>query len=140
MRDAGAIVTTGRGVDRERLGPTGGSVHVEEYVPQSFLLPHVDVVVHHGGFGTVLGAIRHGLPQVVIPLGADQPINAAQIEALGLGLVVPEDQRTAEVIGAAIDEVLSDDGYRRRAEELRTDTEALPTLDVVVAGLAARST
>ena len=41
-------------------------------IDQVSVLGHVDLVVHHGGSGTLLGAVQHGLPQVVVPQGADQ--------------------------------------------------------------------
>jgi hypothetical protein len=45
--------------------PKGGARNREQWVPQSLLLPHTDLGVSHGGSGTVIAALAHGLPQVV---------------------------------------------------------------------------
>lgn len=54
------------------LGAVPANVHVEAFVDQAALLAQADLVVHHGGSGTVLGALAHGVPQVLLPKGADQ--------------------------------------------------------------------
>ncbi|MET0818878.1 MAG: glycosyltransferase, partial [Solirubrobacteraceae bacterium] len=74
--DVDALVTVGPGGDASGLGPLPGSVRVERFVPQGVLMPHVDVVAHHGGSGTMLGALAHGIPQLLLPHGADQFMNA----------------------------------------------------------------
>jgi UDP:flavonoid glycosyltransferase YjiC (YdhE family) len=45
-------------------------------------------VLTHGGFGTTMSALVHGIPLVVVPLGSDQPWNGANTKALGLSEVV----------------------------------------------------
>ncbi|MEU5671188.1 nucleotide disphospho-sugar-binding domain-containing protein, partial [Micromonospora sp. NPDC047753] len=50
------------------------------------LLPLADVVVHHGGSGTTLGALAAGVPQLLLPQGADQFANAEALTAAGVGL------------------------------------------------------
>ena len=67
--DIDAVVTTGGGVTTATRGRS--RVRVEDYVPQSLLLPHATALVHHGGFNTLLGGLNFGLPQVFIPLAAD---------------------------------------------------------------------
>ncbi len=120
------VVTVGRGKDPAELGPQPPHVHVERYVPQSLLLPHCDLVVTHGGHNTVLAAVGHGLPVVVIPIAADQPENAQRCAELGLGRVIGPDDRTPAAIGAAVREVLRDPRYRQNAQRLRDEMEALP--------------
>jgi UDP:flavonoid glycosyltransferase YjiC (YdhE family) len=52
-----------------------------------------DVVVHHGGTGTMLGALRSRLPQLVLPQGADHFHNGGHVSEAGAGLMVRnEDQ------------------------------------------------
>ena len=85
LRDLAAdvIVTVGRDLDPDELGPQPPNVHIERFVPQAELLPHCDLVVSHAGSGSVLGALAHGLPMVLIPIGADQPLNAARCRDAG---------------------------------------------------------
>ena len=82
------IVTTGRDRDPAEFGPQPAHVHIERYVPQSLLFPRCDLIVTHGGTGTVLTALDHGLPMVLIPIAADQPDNARRCEALGVAQVL----------------------------------------------------
>ena len=67
------VVTVGRHIDPAEFGPQPANVHIERYIPQSAVLPLSTVVVSHGGSGSVIGALAHGLPMVLIPMGADQP-------------------------------------------------------------------
>jgi UDP-N-acetylglucosamine transferase subunit ALG13 len=84
---ANLVVTTGANGDLDRFGPQPAHVRVERYVPQQALLPHCDVVVCHGGAGSVLGALAHKVPLVMLPLAADHHEVAAQVAAAGAGLV-----------------------------------------------------
>ena len=50
--------------------------------------PALRLVVSHGGSGSVVGALAHGLPMVLLPLGADQPQNARRCAELGVARVL----------------------------------------------------
>jgi UDP:flavonoid glycosyltransferase YjiC (YdhE family) len=59
---------------------------IVQYIPQTLLLPHCDLLIFHGGYNSLLSALWHGLPVVITPLGAgDQLPNARQCEKLGQG-------------------------------------------------------
>jgi UDP:flavonoid glycosyltransferase YjiC (YdhE family) len=120
------VVTVGRDIDPHELGPQPANIHIERYVPQSLVLPHSSLVVSHGGSGSVIGALAHGLPMVLIPMGADQPYNAARCEALGVGRVLDAVHSTPETVREAAAAVLEDETYRRAAERIRTEIAALP--------------
>jgi len=85
-----------------------------------------------GGFSTVTGALRAGLPQVVIPIGADQPLNATCCESLGAGMIIRPDERTPEVIRDTVRAVLADPAYRANAARVGEEMAALPGLDHAV--------
>lgn len=120
------VLTVGRDNDPTAFGSQPGHVHIARYIPQSLLLPHCDMVVNQGGFSTVTGALAAGLPMVVIPFGADQPDNAARCEALGVSTTIRAEERTAEVIRAAVRDVLASPSYRTNAERVRDEMAALP--------------
>jgi UDP:flavonoid glycosyltransferase YjiC (YdhE family) len=82
------VVTVGRHIDPAEFGPQPANVHIERYIPQATVLPLSTVVVSHGGSGSVIGALAHGLPMVLIPMGADQPANAARCGVLGVAEVL----------------------------------------------------
>jgi UDP:flavonoid glycosyltransferase YjiC (YdhE family) len=126
------VVTVGRELAPESLGPQPPNVHVRQYVPQALLLPHVDLVVSHGGSGSLLGALAHGLPMVLLPLGADQPLNAERAAQLGVARVLDAPAVTAELVHAAARDVLAEPAYRLRAERIRDEIEALPPVEHVV--------
>src|SRR5688500_7535798 len=81
------ILTVGRNINPTTFGPQPPNVHIERYIPQSLLLPHCDLVITHGGSGTVMDTLSHGLPMVVIPIAADQPPNAKSCARLGTARV-----------------------------------------------------
>ena len=51
-------------------------------------MPHARAMVCHGGSGTMRAGLAAGIPQVVLPLFADQPDNAARVDALGAGIAL----------------------------------------------------
>ncbi len=89
-------------------------------VPQLPLLERVDAVVCHAGHNTVCEALWHGVPLVVAPIRDDQPVVAAQVADAGAGIRVRFGRVTAPKLGAAIDAVLHEPGYRTAADRIRT--------------------
>lgn len=134
---ARVLLTTGHG-GAGRLVPPGPHVHVTRWVPQADVLAEATAVVCHGGSGTVLGAATAGVPLVITPLFADQPVNAARIAALGAGIrVPPPDGAAASAIEPsdlrqAVDRVLSDPTFARAARRLADEIAALPPIDGAV--------
>jgi len=120
------IVTVGRDLDPDELGTQPTNVHVKRFIPQAALLPHCDLVVSHAGSGSVLGALAHGLPMMLMPIGADQPLNAARCQALGVAEVLDAVGATPEMVRAAVSSVLADAGFRGTAERIRDEIAALP--------------
>jgi MGT family glycosyltransferase len=122
------VVTVGRDINPAEFGPQPEHVHVEQWVPQSLLLPHTDLVVSHGGSGTVTAALAHGLPQVVIAMGADQLHNAGRVRALG-GRALHPVTTTAAEIRDTIAALLTDDRAQSAAQRMQREISELPGLD-----------
>lgn len=131
------LVTVGRELDPAELGPRSPHVRVERYVPQWAVLRHAAVAVTHGGSGGVIGALTHGVPVVALPLGADQPSNAARVRALGAGRVLDAVDATPSEIGDAVAALLGDRPERAVAARLRDECATLPPHESVVADLVA---
>ena len=121
------VVTTGPGVDPASLGPQPAHVTVRQFVPQDQVLRHADLMVSHAGAGTMLGALCHGLPQLCLPHGADQPWNAEAVARARAGIVVPEEECTPEAVRAGVVTLLSSPSYRAAAQEVRAEIEAMPS-------------
>jgi UDP:flavonoid glycosyltransferase YjiC (YdhE family) len=122
-----ALLTTGRGFDLGILGSVPANVRVEAYVPQTQVFPHTAVMVCHGGSGTVLGGLAACIPQVVVPLGADQPLNAQSIAAIGAGLAL--NKPDAGALRAAIARVLGNSTFRDAARLVSREMFTLPSVD-----------
>jgi UDP:flavonoid glycosyltransferase YjiC (YdhE family) len=127
------VVTVGRELDPESLGPQPQNVYVRRYIPQSRLLPHCSLVVSHGGSGSVISALRHGLPMVLLPMGADQPLNAERAEQLGVAKMLDAVDATPATLREAAATVMSDPTYRKNAERIRDEIDALPGPEYAVA-------
>ncbi|EMD23355.1 glycosyltransferase [Amycolatopsis azurea] len=125
--DADVVVAAGPTVDPAGLGDVPGNVRVEAWVPQADLLPHVDLVVHHGGSGTTLGAFGAGLPQLVLPQGADQFTNAEAVVTAGVGAQLIGGDATADAIHERARELLTGDAVRGAARKLAEEVAAMPS-------------
>jgi MGT family glycosyltransferase len=126
------ILTVGRDVDPEAFGPQPANVHIERYIPLTLLLPRCDLVVCHGGFGTVMAALELGIPLVTIPVSADQPEIASRCAEVGLGVTIGPSERTLDLIRSAVRTVLADASFRINAERVRDEIAAMPNLDDAV--------
>ncbi len=94
------------------------SVMWQPYVPLSELLPHVALLVHHGGIGTTAEALRAGTPQLVVPFAWDQFDNGARVAALGAGRVLPAKALTARKLRRTLQSLLTSDSVRARCADL----------------------
>ena len=126
------ILTIGRENDPADLGPQPENVHIERYIPLSLLLPHCEVVVAHGGFNTTMAALRYGVPLLVLPISADQPINAQRCAEVGVGLTLNPFTMQPEDVRRAVQALIEQPDYRTRAEDLQREIAALPGPDAVV--------
>jgi UDP:flavonoid glycosyltransferase YjiC (YdhE family) len=100
--------------------PTHVNATVSRFVQHAAVLPYADLVICHGGIGTSLAAVAHGVPLLFLPLGRDQPVNARAIAATGAAKVLPATATPGQVARAA-DELLSDPSYREAAGRIAVD-------------------
>ncbi len=150
---ARVLVTIGNSREPLELGPTPANVRVERWVPQADVAARAAVMVVHGGYGTMLGALTAGVPLVVAPLFADQPHNARRVAELGAGIALPEPgsvrrlpldgPRALAGLGDIVREVLADQRYRRAARRVAASAAALRPVDasigVLLAAVAGRA-
>jgi UDP:flavonoid glycosyltransferase YjiC (YdhE family) len=130
--DIDILVAVGPEGEPAVLGELPDNVHVERFVAQSAVLPLVDLIVHHGGTGTVLGALERGLPQLLLPQGADQFLNAEILTAAGAVRALRNDAQQDGAIGEAVQLLLGDCPERQAASRLRDEIAAMPApADVV---------
>ncbi len=110
------VATTGGIVAPNELS-TPANAAVLSYAAHDPIMRRAAMAMTHGGHGTAMRALRHGVPMVVIPgLAGDQPFVAAAVEEWGAGRALPGDADVAAMQDAAR-QVLADPAYRRAAEE-----------------------
>jgi MGT family glycosyltransferase len=130
--DAEIVLTIGHDLDPAVLGPQPVSVHVERFLPLGALLARCSLVVFHGGSGTLGHTIAHGLPMVIIPLGADMPENAARSAELGVHRSLDPQELAPDAIRGVVLDVLQTPSYRQKAECLREEFDRLPGVETAV--------
>lgn len=130
--EATFIMTVGPNGDPASLGPVPPNVFVERYVPQSLLFEHCAAIISHGGSGTFLGALAHGLPQLCLPQAADQFVNAAVCARLEVGLALEPADVTVDRIVRAVGRLLDEPAFRARAAGIAATIAAMPSPDEVV--------
>jgi UDP:flavonoid glycosyltransferase YjiC (YdhE family) len=130
--DIDVLITIGFGRDPATIGPLAKNIHVENYVPQSLLLPYCSAVICHGGPGTILHSLAHGLPLLILPQGADQYVMGECVLAAGVGLrLVPADVNPSSV-RARVLALLEETSYKVNASRLKREIAEMPGPDEVV--------
>ncbi|MDP9793523.1 UDP:flavonoid glycosyltransferase YjiC (YdhE family) [Catenuloplanes nepalensis] len=124
--DATVIASTGNNTIKDEIPD---NAMVRPWVAQAALLPVVDLVVHHGGSGTMLGALAHGVPQLILPQGADQFANAAALSAAGAAIALHPAEAAPNAIAASAQLLLVDRGgdHRTAARAIAKEIAAMPS-------------
>jgi UDP:flavonoid glycosyltransferase YjiC (YdhE family) len=133
--DLNVVVTVGADVDPASLGPQPANVLVERYLPHAALLSHCTAVVSHGGAATMLAALRHGLPQLVLPRGADQFDNAEAAVRAGAALSLTEQTVDRAAVVEQTRRLLTEPSFAAAARRVQAEIEAMPDPDDVLASL-----
>jgi UDP:flavonoid glycosyltransferase YjiC (YdhE family) len=133
------VVTTGGPVD-ELVSAFDGklpdNVRAAQFIPYAELMPHVDLLITNGGYGTVQHALSCGIPIVVAGATEDKPEVAARIAWSGTGVRLRRQNPPVQDLAAAIRSVQSDPGYRARAgalaQEMRSYDAPRAAADLLV--------
>jgi MGT family glycosyltransferase len=121
------VATVGDHLDPDDF-EVSSNVHVRRYVRHAAVLPWASAVVTHAGLGTVLAALAHGLPLVCLPLGREQPHNAAAVERVGAGLSL-DPSESADTIRGAVVRAVDDLELRAGAARMALRIDELVTSD-----------
>ena len=84
----------------------------EARVPQTSIIPEVDLVITHGGNNTVTESLHFGKPMVVLPLFWDQYDNAQRMQELGYGVRLATYDFADDELTGAVDGLLGDEAFR----------------------------
>jgi UDP:flavonoid glycosyltransferase YjiC (YdhE family) len=116
------LATTNRHRPEKPIEVPGNAV-LESWVAYSQVMPVADVVICHGGHGTVARALAAGAPLLVCPAVGDMAENGARVAWSGTGLTLPRRLLSRRGIRLATQRLLADTRYRARAGELATWAE-----------------
>ncbi|MBZ4323437.1 glycosyltransferase [Streptomyces huiliensis] len=105
-------------------GTSDDTVLAVPSMPQLALLRRASAVVCHAGHNTVAESLLHGVPLVVAPIRDDQPVIAAQVTTAGAGIRIRFGRADREAVGAALDAVLTEPGYRAAAHRVQNSFRA----------------
>jgi UDP:flavonoid glycosyltransferase YjiC (YdhE family) len=114
-----------------------------DWVSYSRTMPRCDVVVCHGGHGTVARALASGCVVVAVPAAGDMNENAARIDWAGVGVRVPRRLCTPSAIRLAVERALASPALRARARELAawsSEHDAAARAADLIEALAVRNT
>jgi MGT family glycosyltransferase len=95
-----------------------GNMWGDAQVPQTSVLPLVDVVISHGGNNTTTESVHFGKPMVVLPLFWDQYDNAQRVDELDLGIRLATYDFADDELTDAVDRLLADAALRSRLREI----------------------
>jgi MGT family glycosyltransferase len=114
-----------------------------EFLPQTSIVPLVDLVITHGGNNTTTEAFHFGKPMVVLPLFWDQYDNAQRVDETGFGIRLPTYDFADDELRGAIERLLGDAELRgrmaRNGAEIRGRDGVAKAADAIEAvGLGSR--
>jgi MGT family glycosyltransferase len=100
------ILSVGKQTRIAELGDIPANVIVRNYVPQIEVLQHSKLFITHGGMNSVSEGLYYGVPLIVIPQSADQPVVARRVAEIGAGIRLNQEGLTAEDLKEAAESVL----------------------------------
>lgn len=121
------VVTSGPHVAPSDIGTDTANTLFLPFLAQAAVLPRCDLVVTHGGSGSVLGALAFGVPLLILPRGADHFYNAALVERAGAGRWLEPGEVSPDSVGQAIRLLLADTAYRVAARRIKAEIESMPS-------------
>lgn len=101
------VMTLGHRITAADLGPLPGNVEAHQWLRHPEVLRHAKAFVTHAGMGSVMEALAHGVPMVLVPHHIDQRVIARQAADLELGRVLLREDDAPSRLVAALDEVAS---------------------------------
>ncbi|MEW6254381.1 MAG: glycosyltransferase [Pseudomonadota bacterium] len=87
-----------------------------DYAPHASVFAQAAAVVQHGGVGGCAEALRAGVPALTIPVGFDQPDNAARLRRMGVSAILSHRDVSPATLKHALGRVLDDSAMAARAK------------------------
>lgn len=109
------VMSVGSKTQISELGGIPDNFIVKNYVPQTEVLQYAKLFITHGGMNSAHEGLYYGVPLIVIPQSADQPIVAGQVADIGAGMKLQMQSLTATQLREAADHVLSRSSFKKAA-------------------------
>ncbi|MDF3293357.1 nucleotide disphospho-sugar-binding domain-containing protein [Streptomyces silvisoli] len=136
------VVLADHSTDFSALGALPENVRLAGYLPLSAFLDTCSLIVHHGGSGTTAAALHHGVPQLILPEGADNPLVAQRVVDCKAGLSLPFADIELTAVRELVRRLLGEPAYAQAAravsEEMATQPSPASVIDRLVRQLALR--
>lgn len=97
----------------------------DRFLPANAISARVDLVVSHGGQGTIQTALAAGTPLVGVAMQMEQKINLQHVASAGAGIRVPFQNWNAATIQDSVRTVLRDSRYPQKAKEISEQIRAM---------------
>lgn len=113
------IVTLGMAMENNQFD-VPENVTLEKSLKHSLVFPHADILITHGGHGTLIRALANGVPLICLPNGRDQKDNAIKVEMHGCGIKLPR-KANSNKIRSAVESILNDKSYSKNVNKFRDE-------------------
>ncbi|MCP1493219.1 MGT family glycosyltransferase [Peribacillus frigoritolerans] len=113
------VMSVGQQTPLIELGEIPQNFIVKKYVPQTEVLKYTKLFITHGGMNSTNEGLYYGVPLIVIPQSADQPMIAGQVANIGAGITLQMQSLTANQLREAADHVLNDPTFHKTVSNLK---------------------
>jgi MGT family glycosyltransferase len=113
------VMSIGKQTPLIDLGEIPQNFIVKKYVPQTEVLKYTKLFITHGGMNSTHEGLYYGVPLIVIPQSADQPIIAGQVAHIGAGIKLQMDGLTANQLREATEHVLNSPSIYKAVSNIR---------------------
>lgn len=105
--DHTVVMSIGGKTQISDLGEIPKNFIVKNYVPQTEVLKYTKLFITHGGMNSTNEGLYYGVPLIVIPQSADQPVIAKQVANIGAGIKLHMQNLTADQLLETAEQVLN---------------------------------
>jgi UDP:flavonoid glycosyltransferase YjiC (YdhE family) len=95
------------------------------WAPQLALLKRAQIMITHGGLGTIKECIYAGVPMIVYSVAMDQPENAARVAYHGLGVCSDIQDVSIPQLHSFIETIKHDSSFKTRVQSMSKKFRAL---------------